>query len=185
MKRRFRRSRRGSRLLTPVGRQRRGCSRRCHPFGGLLVFAAKEQKAYSKEQGKNRAVFFLSLCAKEDKNGTEIGRNRQKEKDGQRLCAHRFGPFYNKLRILPVKFHAVHLLPLHAAQMRKGKVIMNNKALGPALTGAAVGMAVGAAAYMMKGSHHKKPNMKKMKKSAGKVIRSIGGVLDDVTSMVK
>ncbi len=63
--------------------------------------------------------------------------------------------------------------------------MMNNKALGTALTGAAVGMAVGAAAYMMKGGSHKKPNMKKMKKSAGKVIRTIGGVLDDVTSMVK
>ena len=62
---------------------------------------------------------------------------------------------------------------------------MNNKAIGTALSGAAVGMAVGAAAYMMKDSHHRKPNMKKMKKSAGKVIRTIGGVLDDVTNMVK
>ena len=52
------------------------------------------------------------------------------------------------------------------------------------ITGAAVGMAVGAAAYMAAG-HTKKKSVTVFKKSAGKALRAVGGALENASYMMK
>ena len=59
-----------------------------------------------------------------------------------------------------------------------------NKGMSSAITGAVIGTAMGAAAYMMTGSKHHKFNTKKMKKNAGKAVRAVGDFLGNVTDMV-
>lgn len=57
-----------------------------------------------------------------------------------------------------------------------------NKATTTAVTGMAVAMAAGTAAYMMT---HKKPNQgKKLKQNATKAIKTLGSVLDSVEYMM-
>ena len=51
------------------------------------------------------------------------------------------------------------------------------------LTGAAIGLAVGAAATMVSSS--RKMNMRMMKRDMGKVVRAVGGMMDDIAGSVK
>ena len=55
---------------------------------------------------------------------------------------------------------------------------------GAVLTGAAVGMAVGATAYWMTG-HAKKKGMTMLKKNAGKALRAVGGALENASYLMK
>ena len=59
--------------------------------------------------------------------------------------------------------------------------IAMNKHVGPAVTGLAVTMAVGTAAYLASKSMRKNT----FKKSAGKALRAVEGMVDNVASMMK
>jgi len=50
------------------------------------------------------------------------------------------------------------------------------------ITTAAVGMAVGTAAYMMAGD---KAKTRKLKKSTGRALRQVGSFIDNVSYMIK
>ena len=65
---------------------------------------------------------------------------------------------------------------------RKGATQMHK--MGSALTGLAVGMAVGTAAYMMN-SHSMKGQRKKMRKSAMKAAKTVENLMDGFSHMVK
>lgn len=55
-----------------------------------------------------------------------------------------------------------------------------------AITTACVGMAVGAAAYMMSSNNKSaKTRARKIKKSAGAAIRQVGDFIDNVSYMMK
>ncbi|MGI6402685.1 MAG: hypothetical protein ACOX0K_00385 [Oscillospiraceae bacterium] len=53
-----------------------------------------------------------------------------------------------------------------------------------AITTACVGMAVGAAAYMMAGNNAKS-RTKKLRKSTGRALRQVGDFIDNVSYMMK
>lgn len=55
--------------------------------------------------------------------------------------------------------------------------------VGMMITGAAVGLAAGAAVGMI--SSGKKMNMHSMKRKAGKLIRAAGDVMDDISGALK
>ena len=57
-----------------------------------------------------------------------------------------------------------------------------NKTAATAVTGVAVAMAAGTAAYMM---NHKKNPGKKLKQNTAKAIRTLGSVLDSVETMMR
>ena len=57
-----------------------------------------------------------------------------------------------------------------------------NKHVGPAVTGLAVTMAVGTAAYLMAS---KSMHRNSFKRSAGKALRAVEGMVDNVASMMK
>lgn len=59
-----------------------------------------------------------------------------------------------------------------------------NKATTTAVTGIAVAMAAGTAAYMMAGNRSNNTG-KKMKKNATKVVRTLGSMLDSVEYMMR
>lgn len=59
-----------------------------------------------------------------------------------------------------------------------------NKATTTAVTGIAVAMAAGTAAYMMAGNRNNNTG-KKMKKNATKVVRTLGNMLDSVEYMMR
>ncbi len=59
-----------------------------------------------------------------------------------------------------------------------------NRTTSTALTGLAVTMAVGTAAYMMSGKNMKSQR-KALKKNAGKAIRTVGNFIDNVSYMMK
>ena len=61
-----------------------------------------------------------------------------------------------------------------------------NKTAATAVTGVAVAMAAGTAAYMA-ANHHRssKSPMKKLKKNAGKAMRAVGDAIDNVSYMMK
>ena len=62
---------------------------------------------------------------------------------------------------------------------------MNAKnSITPIITGAAVTMAVGTAAYMMSGKSSKE-NKKQLKKTATQAIQAVGDVVDGITTMMK
>ena len=58
-----------------------------------------------------------------------------------------------------------------------------NRSKTAAITTACVGMAVGAAAYMMSGNV--KGKSKKLRKSTGKALRQVGDFIDNVSYMMK
>lgn len=60
-----------------------------------------------------------------------------------------------------------------------------NKAMSNMLTSAAVGMIAGTAAYMMSGEHSMDSQTKKLKRTAGRAVKSAGVILDGVSQMMK
>lgn len=60
-----------------------------------------------------------------------------------------------------------------------------NKRTSTALTTACVGMAVGAAAYMMSGNKNVKNKSKKLRKQTGKALRQVGDFIGNVSYMMK
>lgn len=62
---------------------------------------------------------------------------------------------------------------------------MNNKTMGTAaVTGIALTMAAGTAAYMMSSGKKGKAQKKALKKNATKALRTVGSVIDNVSSMI-
>lgn len=59
-----------------------------------------------------------------------------------------------------------------------------NKATTTAVTGIAVAMAAGTAAYMMAGNRNQNTG-RKIKKNASKVIKTLGNMLDSVEYMIR
>lgn len=57
------------------------------------------------------------------------------------------------------------------------------KSVGTILTGAAVTMAVGTAAYMMSGKGSKRAT-KQLKKKAGKAVQAVGDIVDNISNMM-
>ena len=60
----------------------------------------------------------------------------------------------------------------------------NSQITSALITGAAAGMVVGAASYMVAG-HSKKKGMALFKKSAGRALRAVGGALENASYMMK
>lgn len=60
---------------------------------------------------------------------------------------------------------------------------MVNKNTATAVTGIAVAMAAGTAAYMM--THHRPAGGKRLKRNAAKAIKTLGTVLDSVEGMMR
>ena len=58
-----------------------------------------------------------------------------------------------------------------------------NKTASNVIKGLAAGAAVGTATYMMTNSKHKRS--KAIKKGAGKAIKAVGTIVDNVTTMMK
>lgn len=59
---------------------------------------------------------------------------------------------------------------------------MNNNRTSAVITTCCVGVAVGAAAYMMAGN---RKQVKKMKRSTGKALRQVGSFIDNVSYMMR
>ncbi|MBC8585342.1 hypothetical protein [Youxingia wuxianensis] len=59
-----------------------------------------------------------------------------------------------------------------------------NKATGTAVTGIAVAMAAGTAAYMLSHKRGHSSTSKKLKKNASKAIKTMGNILDSVDYMI-
>ena len=60
-----------------------------------------------------------------------------------------------------------------------------NRATSAAVTTACVGMAVGAAAYMMAGNKSVRNRSKKLRRSTGKALRQVGDFIGNVSYMMK
>ena len=60
---------------------------------------------------------------------------------------------------------------------------MNGSRTSAVLTTCCVGMAVGAAAYMMAGTSNKK--VKRIKRNTGKALRQMSGFIDNVSYMMR
>lgn len=59
---------------------------------------------------------------------------------------------------------------------------MEHKNAATAVTGLAVAMAAGTAAYMI--SHHRQTGGKKLRRNAAKAIKTLGNMLDSVEGMM-
>lgn len=59
-----------------------------------------------------------------------------------------------------------------------------NKATTTAMTGVAVAMAAGTAAYMLSNHNSKSMDGKKIKRNAAKAIKTLGSMLDSVEYMM-
>ncbi|MDR2933327.1 MAG: hypothetical protein LBV27_09495 [Oscillospiraceae bacterium] len=59
------------------------------------------------------------------------------------------------------------------------------KSTSAIVTTTCVGMAMGAAAYMMSGSHSVRNKTKKLKKSTGRALRQAGEFINNVSYMIK
>lgn len=59
------------------------------------------------------------------------------------------------------------------------------KPLNPWITGIATGAVIGTAAYVMsnKSSHHS--TAKSLKRSAGKALKTVGGIMENMSYMMK
>ena len=62
---------------------------------------------------------------------------------------------------------------------------MLNRRTSTALTTACVGMAVGAAAYMMSGGKGARSKTKQIRRNTGKALRQLGDFIGDISYMVK
>lgn len=52
-------------------------------------------------------------------------------------------------------------------------------------TTAAIGVAVGAAAYMMSGNRNMRSRTKQLRKNTGKALRQVGSFIDNVSYMMR
>lgn len=59
-----------------------------------------------------------------------------------------------------------------------------NKSVGPIITGAAVGIAVGAAASAI-GGRKRTVSSRTLKRNAGKAIRAVSGIINTVSTTLK
>ena len=60
-----------------------------------------------------------------------------------------------------------------------------NKTTSTIITSACVGMAAGAAAYMMSGSGSAHVNTRKLKRSTGRALRQVGEFIGNVSYMIR
>lgn len=70
-------------------------------------------------------------------------------------------------------------------QILKGSIRMKNNKMSSVVTGLAAGAVVGTAAYMMTAGSSKKKSGTSMKRNAGKALKAVGTVIENVSYMMK